>query len=1186
MPKPEYAAKRHWSAGSLNRKTNWSHVFCLVVILVVTVLTLARPSSAQQLPQSVGTCPGLLGFENSGKDASDVLQRCIDDADPGTRLQFQAGAIYTLGKPVSVHKPLELATAGVGKNRPACDSAGGPVCARFFLDPTTPYEEGAKETGAVFEVSSDQVTIRHLVIDGMGNLSAGFRKSCNPRALIRISGSTSSIISKVVIKNNACGDALDIRKSKLITIRDSSFTENGSSLSRSSGIRVSGSQEVNIVNNFFFDNSKFAVHVLSCQDCQVDRNVAWHSAKLSKRAIGAFRVVGGDVSISDNLSDCGGTGCVADFIVGSVKHQPGKAESEIRLFGNVSLNPQTGFIFGRDAVVQLVDNFAVGGERECAEKEYFGFTKMPGARVVINGSRLRAHHIEETETSLTPIMPEDIERCTMRQTSRRKLPKPDGDEPSIQNAIQSIFRRELSRPARQSEKKRFGKMLAGQKLDVSGLIARARGLDTLSPAKISEIGQDILPQRCSLQLLQGKEEEVCIQQLGEDGIIGGDVRVPGLFGPALAGSISAKGLFYKNTKIWPNGIVPYAISSSVPPVVRTQIINAINTYNSLTSRTHVRFVPRTNEQRYIDFVYVELSPFTCGDSTLGMAVTGQRQEIRINKKLPHCSYTLATLLHEIGHALGLDHEHTRPDRDNFIKINFQNYYTASSDFSINKKSADSSKILSPYDISSIMHYSSFSGSKNGMAVFVNKNKAQIIPVATALSNSDINSIAKLYEPKKPDISIRQSFGSASTFEVQYTSGTGISEIKYSVLEADSEFSPSTLGALSWPTETSFRGYGSPAYFPEQAFLPITSTPGHRCIAVRARAIQQTGSSAYSYGTFCGPLTSPGLSITQSSESPSSRNVQYQIAPGITEIKYSVLEADSEFTPGTLGGLSWPAETSFIGTGSPAFLYRQGALPITPTPQYRCIAVRVRARQGTQFSDYSYGTHCSPPPDPPILQLNKTGEFDVQYQIPQGISQIEFAVLAPVPPAGGSARKGMPRLPLEVLSRLQWPSNTLLDSSGSQSVMPTIGSIPLNLPSRAQCIALRARTMRGSQFSEYRYQAFCDPKKNEPDPILPVVDSAHIRITSDTLGLIDYDITPGSPYVTIVYAVLRGPEKFKNLEAALWPVEQVFIPQNSISLQESGSFPVNTGGDRCVGVKLRAVYGTRTSKTTYITACRD
>jgi len=1105
MSKPEHTGERERSASLLKRQSKRIYASGLVLVFVSTLVPLITPLWAQQLSKSLGSCPGLLGFENSGRDVSEVLQRCIDDTEPGSLLQFPAGVVYTLSKPVKVHKPLELATAGVGKNSPACDSEGGPACTSFFLDPLTPHKEGVKETGTVFEVSSNQVTIRHLVIDGMGNLFAGGSNSCNQRALIRIRGSTSSVINKVVLKNNPCGDALDVRKSNLITIRDSSFTENGSRQGRSSGVRVSGSKAVNIVNNFFFDNSKFDVHVLSCQDCEVSKNVAWHSAKSSEPAFGAFRVVSGDVLISENLSDCSGTGCVADFIVGSLKHQTGKADSEIRLFGNVSLNPQTGFIFGRDAAVTLVDNFAVGGERECAGTRYFGFTKVPGAQVVTSGSRLRAHHIKETETSFTPILPEELARCTMTQTSSRKLPEPDGNEPSIQNALQFIFRHELSRPARQTEKKKFGKMLAAQQLTLEELVARARGLGTLFPTKKPAVAQNISPLRCFADFSQEKEQEVCVQQHGEDGIAGGDVRLPGLFGEALAGTVRAKGFVAQTTRVWPEGIVPYAIGPTIPAGIKSKIATAIATYNSLTPRTRVRFIPRTGQSNYIDFVYVPLGGMVCGDSNLGMASDGQKQLLRINSQAPVCaSHLPATLLHEIGHALGLDHEHQRPDRDNFIKINFQNYSWSSSDYSI-VKLPSSSRAGSPYDITSIMHYSSYSASKNRLPVFVTKNLG-IIPSATALSQTDINTIANLYA--------------------------------------------------------------------EAAAPPPPPPPPPP------------------------PVPSPELSIARSSESPISFNVQYTVAPGIYEIKYSVLEGDDDFNRNrwTLSNLNWPAETSFIGTGSPAFLARQGPLGIAPTPQARCIAVRARAVQGLRFSDYTFVTLCGPlppPPASPTLRLHESGLFDVQYQIPHGISHIEYAVLAPVPPS--DAPKGesqaMPRLPSDMLSRLTWPSNSRLGGPDSRSALPTTGSIPLTLLPQAQCIAIRARTIQGSQSSEYTYETFCDPRMPEPAPIEPVVNYARISNTSSTAGQINYDIKPGPPYASIRYALVQGPHKLENLETAPWPVEQVFVPQNAISLRQSDSFAVSPWNERCVAVKLRVVVGTASgkftySKFTYSQACRD
>lgn len=40
--------------------------------------------------------------------------------------------------------------------------------------------------------------------------------------------------------------------------------------------------------------------------------------------------------------------------------------------------------------------------------------------------------------------------------------------------------------------------------------------------------------------------------------------------------------------------------------------------------------------------------------------------------LPAECHTYATVLRELGHAIGFHHEQIRPDRDNYVQINYHN----------------------------------------------------------------------------------------------------------------------------------------------------------------------------------------------------------------------------------------------------------------------------------------------------------------------------------------------------------------------------------------------------------------------------------------------------------------------------------------------------------------------------------
>jgi len=62
---------------------------------------------------------------------------------------------------------------------------------------------------------------------------------------------------------------------------------------------------------------------------------------------------------------------------------------------------------------------------------------------------------------------------------------------------------------------------------------------------------------------------------------------------------------------------------------------------------------------------------------------------------------MTIVAHEIGHTLGLTHEHQRSDRDHFIRIVYENLQYYKDAFVKLPLSADN---FLPYNFNSIMHY--------------------------------------------------------------------------------------------------------------------------------------------------------------------------------------------------------------------------------------------------------------------------------------------------------------------------------------------------------------------------------------------------------------------------------------------------------------------------------------------------
>jgi hypothetical protein len=174
---------------------------------------------------------------------------------------------------------------------------------------------------------------------------------------------------------------------------------------------------------------------------------------------------------------------------------------------------------------------------------------------------------------------------------------------------------------------------------------------------------------------------------------------------------------------WPNGIMPYIID---PDVSRSTVLDAMKHWEE---RTSIRFVEHSGERDYVRFEKLT-GCFSCigrvsGEQTISLGSgCGKGQAI-----------------HEIGHALGLLHEQSRPDRDQFVRILFENIEEEQQH---NFLMWPGEVLCSPYDYGSIMHYRSTAFSRNGEATIETIPSGISIGQRSGLSDGDIEYIRYRY----------------------------------------------------------------------------------------------------------------------------------------------------------------------------------------------------------------------------------------------------------------------------------------------------------------------------------------------------------------------------------------------------------------------------------------------------------